>query len=476
MREKNKLLLMSLILILSLTTAIQLNRNIQTLVWIMPQSTVVAELNSKGLEISLGPETQINTYTDYFQGYVKVCCRPDGSFVAVWQSNHQTAEKYNIYAKIFNSTGHNITDEILVNTNTTEDQEYPSVGCFSNNSFVVTWDHYGVDGTDVYAKIFDETGVNLTGDILINSYQAGGQNFSNVCCINDTNFIVTWCGEGPGEPSGIYACVFNMTGGNVTTHFQVNQYLASNTIVPSISCFSNGSFVITWLDGSQDGSGSGIYAQIFDLNGNNRTSSDIKVNTITSGSQNTPNLCCLSDGSFIITWFGNGTGDPDGIFAKIFNSSAVNITDEILINSNTAGIQFFPDICCYNDNSFLITWYHQRGLYTDVYVSYFDSNGNKRTADTRVNSNTSTTNSRPKICCSNGSFVIVYNYVPISSMEVAFRIGSFIEISEEINIMPILILLMGPETETNMILIVILIIVAAVVVILVIIYFKIKKK
>ena len=45
--------------------------------------------------------------------------------------------------------------------------------------------------------------------------------------------------------------------------FQVNNYTTNDQNYPSISSLNNGNFVITWNSNRQDGSGYGIYAQIF---------------------------------------------------------------------------------------------------------------------------------------------------------------------------------------------------------------------
>src|SRR5262245_14982181 len=64
--------------------------------------------------------------------------------------------------------------------------------------------------------------------------------------------------------------------------FQVNTYTGSQQATPSVAMDANGNFVITWHS-DQDGSGTGIYAQRYDSDGN-PMGGEFRVNTYTSSS------------------------------------------------------------------------------------------------------------------------------------------------------------------------------------------------
>ena len=63
----------------------------------------------------------------------------------------------------------------------------------------------------------------------------------------------------------------------------------------------NGGFVIAWRSDSQDGSGAGVYAQRYDVNGQ-AVGDEFRVNTTTLSTQDEPAVLGLSDGSFVVAY------------------------------------------------------------------------------------------------------------------------------------------------------------------------------
>ncbi len=68
-----------------------------------------------------------------------------------------------------------------------------------------------------------------------------------------------------GSGDGVFAQIFNPTGSKVGGQFQVNTYTNGNQFYPSVSSLSNANFVVTWEDSQLDGNGTGIFAQIFNV-------------------------------------------------------------------------------------------------------------------------------------------------------------------------------------------------------------------
>jgi len=369
-------------------------------------SLKVHQIPSKSLNIELGNELRVNSNITGDQEKSDICCFSDGSFAVVWQSNGTNGDGYEIYVKLYDSSGNNKTNDILVNTNVTNNQENPSVSCFSDGHFVIVWQHEVTPtDDDIYAKIFDSTGINVTEDIILNNYTLGYQQYPGVCCINDTYFVATWQNAGD-----IYASVFDLVGNNITDQIQINTYTPATQSRPSVCCFKNGSFVISWQSDDQDGSDYGVYCRIFDFLANNVTD-EILVNTYTQSTQWYPSICCFFNGSFVITWFGKGKKDDDGVYAKLFDSTGKNMTGDILVNTITTGVQAFPDICCFIDGSFVVIW-DNNGTDGDEYnicLKIFDPSGNNMTSDVQINLYAINDQRFPSICCySENSFIAVW--------------------------------------------------------------------
>ena len=67
---------------------------------------------------------------------------------------------------------------------------------------------------------------------------------------------------------GIYGQLFNADGSTRGGEFLVNTYTLGHQQVSSVSMDDNGNFVVTWGSQNQDGSNYGVFAQMFDANGN----------------------------------------------------------------------------------------------------------------------------------------------------------------------------------------------------------------
>ena len=76
-----------------------------------------------------------------------------------------------------------------------------------------------------------------------------------------------------------------------------------------------------WTSALQDGSGNGVYQQVYGAGGN-AVGSETLVNSYTAGNQAPLKVTALSDGGWVVTWNSNGQdGDGDGIYQKVFHLS-----------------------------------------------------------------------------------------------------------------------------------------------------------
>nr|MDO8081038.1 hypothetical protein [Candidatus Freyarchaeota archaeon] len=427
MKKRTGLVLILLVLTLSLTTVALTQQNSQTpLMWTLTQTTAL-QSTPKDITVTWGNEIRANTNITSDQWFPSVSCFSDGSFVVAWEGRPGGA--VDICVKLFDSSGRNKTDDILVNGNTSGQQEFPSVCCLSGGSFVVAWQSNHDGDYNVYFRLFNSTGHNQTKDILVNGYTTNDQVFPSVCCFPDNSgFVISWNGEGQGDTSGVYAKVFNSTmGDNQTDDIQVNTYTANAQEYPSVCCFSN-RFVVAWQSNGQDTSGYGVYAQIFNKTGDNQTDDDILVNGNITNYQVGPSVCCFY-GGFVVAWMSNQAGTDYEVYVKVFNSTGGNTTDDILVNTYASGDQRNPSVCCFSDDSFVVAWdsFYQDTDWYGVFAKVFNSTGGNLTGDIQVNNYTTDNQERNSVCCFYGGFVVAWqSYEQEGSgyaYDVYFRIG-----------------------------------------------------
>ena len=89
---------------------------------------------------------------------------------------------------------------------------------------------------------------------------------------------MTWESDGRNESGiGIFGQLFDRSATKIGNEFQVNTYTNNSQAYPSVTSFNNGNFVVTWESDSQNGSGLGVFGQLFN---NLLTSSSTATSTI----------------------------------------------------------------------------------------------------------------------------------------------------------------------------------------------------
>ncbi|CAD7849501.1 MAG: hypothetical protein [Olavius algarvensis Delta 4 endosymbiont] len=199
------------------------------------------------------------------------------------------------------------------------------------------------------------------------------------------NFVITWQSyRGDGSGWGIYAQMFDNSGIPIGTEFLVNTHTPNFRPItgsledrPSVAMDSAGNFVITWPSFGQDGDDRGIYAQMFDNNGT-PIGTEFPVNTYTSVGQGSPSVAMDSAGNFVITWQSYRDGGSGwGIYAQMFHHSGTPIGIEFPVNTYTPGDQSLPSVAMDSAGNFVITWqsFGQDGNGRGIYAQMFDNSG-----------------------------------------------------------------------------------------------------
>jgi hypothetical protein len=212
-------------------------------------------------------------------------------------------------------------------------------------------------------------------NFLVNTaYTTGNQNVPSIAYAPDGSFIAVWSGEGENDDSdGVFAQRYSSTGSVIGNLIHVNTYTTSNQFLADVGFAGDGSFVITW-NGQGSSDDYGIYAQIYDSIGA-PIGDNFLVNTYTADPQFNPEIGVAPDGSFVITWMGPGDLDDLGIYAQQFSSKGVAIGSNFLVNSDTVGVVSYQDIDFAADGSFIIGWTQEETgtSHLGAFVQRYDS-------------------------------------------------------------------------------------------------------
>ena len=271
----------------------------------------------------VGSEFTVNTETVNGQQDAKLQALADGGFMAVWQSYGQDGSENSIHGQRFDSGGSRVGSEFLINTTTASYQRSPSVTVLNNGGLVVAWQSYNQDGDQegVFAQQFDDNFNQVGSEIQINTHSTGNQDSVNIVALNSGGFVAAWDDY---ERENIYAQIFDENGNKLNTEFQVNDDTSSIKIEPELVKLADG-FLIAWNSRYQDGSEYGVFAQRFSDTGS-KIGSEFQMNTETTDWQLRPSLATYEDGTLLATW---GSKEQDGsgygIFSQLFDLGSTKI-------------------------------------------------------------------------------------------------------------------------------------------------------
>ncbi|NGX44196.1 MAG: hypothetical protein K1060chlam3_00361, partial [Candidatus Anoxychlamydiales bacterium] len=253
-----------------------------------------------------------------------------------------------------------IGSEFQVNTYTTNSQDSPSVAGLNNDTFVVTWQSYEQDGSyyGVYGQRYNADGTKSGSEFQVNMVSPGQQRNPSVASLSTGKFVVTWQSDRQdGDLDGIYGQIFNADGTKNGSKFQINTWVNNSQEIPSIASFDNDNFVVTWQSGGgQDGDLIGVFGQIFNADGT-KSGSEFQINTYTINHQRRSSVASLSTNKFVVTWESGGQdGSGHGVFGQIFNADGTKSDSEFQINTYTTDAQQFPSVTSLSNNKFVVTW------------------------------------------------------------------------------------------------------------------------
>lgn len=306
--------------------------------------------------------------------------------------------------------------EFRVNTFTAGGQSSPSVATDADGNYVVTWNSSGQDGDvwGVYAQRYDAGGTALGSEFRVNTRTTGSQSLARVAMDADGDFLVTWTGydSQDGSGSGIYAQRYASDGTALGGEFRVNTYTTGNQKRSQAAMDADGNFVIVWESASnQDGSGYGVYAQRYAANGAT-LGGEFRVNTYTTAGQGSADVAVNADGSFVVAWQSSGQdGNGIGIHAQRYSAAGTALGSEFQVNTYTTGFQYGPSVAIDAAGNFVVTWdsLNQDGGGSGVYGQRYASNGTTQGTEFRVNTYTTGSQQGSSVVMkADGSFVVTW--------------------------------------------------------------------
>ncbi len=314
-----------------------------------------------------------------------------------------------------NLTGLNLSGAELSNANFTN-TNLTNVDLSNSNLSDANFTGTNFANTNLSNAIWNDTSIcssstntDCNSEFQVNSLTLDAQRNPAIASDSSGNFVVTWFGSGFGDGVGIHAQRYNSQGIAQGAEISVNSFTTSNQLSPAIAMDASGNFVIAWY-GQGSGDSIGIFARRFDSNGT-PLANEFRANSYTTGFQLNPSVAVDNVGNFVITWQSQAQdGNSYGVYAQRYNSSGVSQGIEFRVNTVTSGNQSNPYVSMSNSGNFVIAWSGAGSTDTyGVYAKRYNSSGTLQGQEFLVNTNTTDIQTNPAIATdSSGNFVITW--------------------------------------------------------------------
>ena len=319
--------------------------------------------------IKFTPDGQVNTTTlsSSFEGVGSSCSMSHATskYVIVWRDYHE------IRGQKFNADHSPWGGEFLVaSPNPSEEHTDWEIGVAMNddNSFAVAWN----DNTDhhVWFRRYDTAGVAQAPQRASQrdtAFPSGVYNNSASIDSDKVNgiYVMAWRGyDYPTSKSTVVARVFNNLGLPMTGDLVVDDGVATYNDKVNVGCFpgGGGKFVAVWQDEWID---MGVWQRHFWGNGT-PVAPKSQVNTV--GQNNVspvrvPRVSCAIDGSYTIVWgtYFSPTTEGYEVYARYWNAAGVS-NGEFVVNDYTLNWQWRPDVAMTPDGTKVAIAYNSFGF------------------------------------------------------------------------------------------------------------------
>ena len=285
----------------------------------------------------------------------------DGSFIhtaSLFGVVNLTSE---VIAQRFSSTGELLGGTVTINTTVEGEQRSPDIAVLTTNDYVITWNGPDATGDGVYMQRFTAGGVALGSEVRVNTTTAYAEYNSQVTALTGGRYLVSWITSGgDGSGTGIFGQIYSPTGAATGGEFRINATVTGNQFNPSIVSLSDGGFVAT------DGSDSTTMFQRFNANG-----------AATGGEQNLGFVANYSQASTALA------GDKivvvavedDTINAVTLDASGTQTLVQKTAFGTAGTFSYSPAITTLSDGGYVVAWYAYDTTFYTLKLQRFDSTG-----------------------------------------------------------------------------------------------------
>jgi len=262
-----------------------------------------------------------------------------------------------------------IGNQILINT-TIDNRNYsPDVTSLTNGNFVVVWQSIKT-GNVIFAQILDKSGKKINEVFQVNQNSSRSPTSPAIDKLLDGKFVVVWESTTTNIRRGIYACIYNPDGTINKNEFQIeptSDYKVFQNS-PNVCGISTGGFVVTWSQRTESAIVNvNMYGKVFDSQGNSINKFKLGTNTYSVSKIGITNFPDWGFGIFgrWVGWYHN-----DAIEGQIFDNYG-NVKSQSFKVPTNAGNNLYPSALNLSNGDFLISWTSSQDNQSDIYAQIY---------------------------------------------------------------------------------------------------------
>ena len=369
-----------------------------------------------GRPVPHGGERLISELADAQNGLPSVAATPGGGVVAAWwraNSGNGQVVMRRLAADAAPLAGErelleSIEGRVMLNRNR------PELRALAGDAVQIAWSGNFWEQTGasqwtwrdtIMTRRYDRDGDPLTDYVPVPIQHDGEQADPAIATTANDNTVVVWSGAGEGDTNGSFQRLFGAAGTPSEVVSLVNTVTVNGQFQPRVagSAFR---YAVVWR-GNGPGDEQGVFVRMFDAAGI-ALSAETRVNETTSGTQLQPDVAMRPDGRSVVVWQGNGPGDDWGVFARRYAAGGAPLGGEIAVNTTTAGNQVNPSVATMPDGGFVVTWNGAGdGDDTGVFLRRFDAYGTPHGPELRVNTTAAGAQAQPAVAVARGGEIVV---------------------------------------------------------------------
>lgn len=323
---------------------------------------ILQQLNSYG--ILIGNNTIVSsTFSGYNNFFPEITSTDDGYFLIAWEKRRDYPSDNITTARIYNSAGYFVTDEIQV-----YESEYSwapvAVSSDRDSTFLIAVGEYSP-----LAQKIDKNGA-LIGDTIRVKYNQNDTDYSylyELTNIFEDHFFASVLTYKKSD-ADVYLQKFDKEINPLNSFNKISDDLFSSTQKKSIVKYNDyGESIIVWED--QRNGRYDLYAEVFDKD-YNPVGNNIQINETISDYWflYKKEIQSLSDGNFIIAFSGGSSyGDADEVFLQLVNRNGEKVGANVVVQEQNYYSDFNLSLSVNKEDEIFICWYDTYNAYSRIY-------------------------------------------------------------------------------------------------------------